>query len=122
MRQRRTRRWLISHFLKVLKMKAKLSTLVLAALLAVTYAGTAAADEGKMLGPVTKITLAADGKSATAVLKDAKTGEPVTLTITDELTLDKFKDKRIVVGDEIRARFEKDGKNTSKSFKKAAGC
>lgn len=75
-----------------------------------------------MLGPVTKIKLAADGKSATAVLKDTKTGEPVTLTITDDLTLDKFKDKRIVEGDEIRARYEKDGKNTSKSFEKAAGC
>ncbi|WP_293603040.1 hypothetical protein [Polaromonas sp. UBA4122] len=106
-------------------MKAKLSTLVLTAALAVltaTYAGNAAADEGKMLGPVSKITLAADGKSATAVLKDAKTGQAVTLTITDDLTLDKFKDKRIVEGDEIRARYEKDGKNTSKSFKKAAGC
>ena len=45
-----------------------------------------------------------------------------TLTITDDLTLDKFKDKRIVEGDEIRARWEKDGKNTSKSFKKTAGC
>jgi len=36
--------------------------------------------------------------------------------------LDKFKDKRIGVGDEIRARWEKDGKNTAKSFKKTAGC
>jgi len=44
--------------------------------------------------------------------------EAVTLTITDDLTLDKFKDKRIVEGDEIRARFEKDGKNTSKSFRR----
>ena len=106
-------------------MKAKLSSLVIAAALALstaTYMGNAAADEGKMVGPVTKITLSADGKSATAILKDAKTGESVTLTITDDLTLDKFKDKRIREGDEIRARFEKDGKNTSKSFKKTAGC
>ena len=78
--------------------------------------------EVAMVGPVTKITLAKDGKSATAVLKDAKSGETATLTVTDELTLDKFKDKRIVEGDEIRARWEKDGKNTSKSFKKTAGC
>jgi hypothetical protein len=106
-------------------MKAKISTLLLGAMLAVlsaTYAGNALADEGKMVGPVTKITLAPGGKSATAVLKDAKTGEAVTITVTDDLTLDKFKDKRIVEGDEIRARFEKDGKNTAKSFKKTAGC
>ena len=106
-------------------MKAKLSTLVMVAALALStagYMGNAAADEGKMVGPVTKIKLAADGKSATAILKDAKTGEAVTLTVTDDLTLDKFKDKRIVEGDEIRARWEKDGKNTSKSFKKTAGC
>lgn len=106
-------------------MKTKLSTLVMAAALALstaTYMGNAAAEEGKMVGPITKITLSADGNSATAVLKDAKTGESVTLTITDELTLDKFKDKRIQEGDEIRARWEKDDKNTSKSFKKTAGC
>ena len=106
-------------------MKSKLSSISLAAALALssmTYVGNAAADEGKMVGPITKITLAADGKSAVALVKDAKSGETVTLTITDDLTLDKFKDKRIVVGDEIRARWEKDGKNTSKSFKKTAGC
>lgn len=106
-------------------MKTKFSNLILAAVLALstaTYMGNAIADEGKMVGPVTKITLSADGKMATVILKNAKTGEAVTLTITDDLTLDKLKDKRIVEGDEIRARWEKDGKNTSKSFKKTAGC
>ena len=106
-------------------MKSKLSTLILTAALAMSgaaFTGNAFADEGKMVGPVTKIKLAADGKSALATLKDAKTGEQVNLTVSDDLTLDKFKDKRIVDGDEIRARFEKDGKNTAKSFKKTAGC
>lgn len=106
-------------------MKSKLSSIIFSMVLAIAgaaYVGNAAAEEGKMVGPVTKIKLAGDGKSATAVLKDAKSGEEVTLTVTDDLTLDKFKDKRIVEGDEIRARFEKDGKNTSKSFKKTAGC
>ncbi len=106
-------------------MKSTLSTLALALVLGLsgaTFSASAWADEGKMVGPVTKITLAADGKSATAILKDAKSGEAATLTVTDTLTLDKFKDKRIVEGDEIRARWEKDGKNTSKSFKKTAGC
>lgn len=105
-------------------MKTKLSNIAVSitlALAGLAFAGTAAAEEGKMVGPITKITMAADGKSATTVLKD-KTGAPVTITITDELTLDKLKDKRIVEGDEIRARFEKDGKNTAKSFKKTAGC
>lgn len=106
-------------------MKSKLSTLILTAVMAVSsasFAGNAIADEGKMVGPVTKIKLAADGKSAIAILKDAKSGEMVTITVTDDLTLDKFKDKRIVESDEIRARYEKDGKNTAKSFKKTAGC
>jgi hypothetical protein len=84
-------------------------------------AGTASAEDRTVVGPVTRIELAADGKSAQATLKDAKSGENVTVKITDELTLDKFKDKRIVEGDEIRARFEKDQGN-SKSFKKTAGC
>ena len=85
-------------------MKSKLSTLILSAALALSGAaitGNAFADEGKMVGPVTKIKLAPDGKSATAILKDAKTAEQVTITVTDDLTLDKFKDKRIVEGDEI---------------------
>ena len=106
-------------------MKSKLSTLILTAVLAVSgaaFTGNAFADEGKMVGPVTKIKLAPDGKSALATLKDAKTGEQVNLTVSDDLTLDKFKDKRIVEGDEIRARFDKDGKNTAKYFKKTAGC
>lgn len=106
-------------------MKTKFSTLIVTAVLGLSgaaFTANAFAEEGKLVGPITKITMAADGKSATAVLKDAKAGTPVTITITDDLTLDKFKDKRIVEGDEIRARFEKDGKNTSKSFKKTAGC
>lgn len=84
---------------------------------------TASAEEVKMTGTITKIELAADGKSAIAVLKDSKTEALVTITINDDLTLDKFKDHRIVVGDEIRTKFEKDGdKNISKMFKKTAGC
>ena len=83
----------------------------------------ASAEDVTIVGPVTKIELAADGASAVATLKDGKSGEDVKVNITDDLTLDKFKDKRIVEGDEIRARIEKrDGQNASKSFKKTAGC
>ena len=85
--------------------------------------GAARADDVTVVGPVTRIELAPDGKSATAQLKDNASGETKVVTVTDELTLDKFKDKRIVEGDEIRAKFEaKEGANRSKSFKKTAGC
>ena len=84
---------------------------------------TASAEEVKMTGTISKIELSADGKSAITVLKDSKSEKSVTISVTDDLTLDKFKDKRIVEGDEIRTKFEKDGdKNTSKMFKKTAGC
>jgi len=87
------------------------------------FAQTASADEAKMIGAISTIELSTDGKAATAILKDTKTGESVTILVTDELTLDKFKDKRIVEGDEIRCKFEKtEGKNNSKMFKKTAGC
>lgn len=84
---------------------------------------TASAEEVKMTGTITKIVLSADGKSAKAILKDSKTEELVTIIVADELTLDKIKDKRIVEGDEIRTKYEKSGDtNTSKMFKKTAGC
>lgn len=84
---------------------------------------TASAEEFKMTGTITKIELSADKKSAIAVVKDSKSEASVTITVTDELTLDKFMDKRIVEGDEIRTKYEKSGDtNTSKMFKKTAGC
>ncbi len=88
---------------------------------ALTVSPIASADDVKMVGVVTKIKMAADGKSAQATLKDVKSGEAVTINITDDETLDKFKDKRIQDGDEIRAKFDSNG-NKSKSFKKTAGC
>lgn len=84
----------------------------------------ALADEIKMVGVITKIDISGpDATTASATLKDNKTGEPVTVIVTDDLTLDKFKDHRIVPGDEIRLKYEvKDGKNVSKYFRKTAGC
>ena len=107
-------------------MKKIVSVVMLVAVMVVStlaFVRTASAEEIKMVGSISKIEMAADGKSATAILKDTKTGESVPILITDELTLDKLNDKRIVEGDEIRCKFEKDnGKNTSKMFKKTAGC
>ena len=85
----------------------------------------AAADgEMKLVGVITAIDIAGPGAAeATVTLLDNKTEKPVTVVVTDELTLDKFKDHRIVVGDEIRLKYEvKDGKNVSRYFRKTAGC
>jgi hypothetical protein len=106
-------------------MKAKLPALLLygAIALATLGPGAASAADVTVVGPVTRIELSADGKSALATLKDGASGEDIVIVVTDDLTLDKFKDKRIVEGDEIRARFEKkDAGNASKTFKKTAGC
>lgn len=89
----------------------------------VTSVNTAAAEEIKMIGTISSIEMAADQKSATVVLKDMKTEKDVTIIISDELTLDKFKEKKIVDGDEIRCKYDNaTGKNLSISFKKTAGC
>ncbi|HEY3307818.1 MAG TPA: hypothetical protein VGJ93_05140 [Desulfuromonadaceae bacterium] len=107
-------------------MKRVLTVVFLAAVMMVSVLSIpkmASAEEIKMVGVLNKIELAADGKSAIAILKDNKSGEEVQISVTDELTLDKLKDKRIVEGDEIRCKFDKqDKKNASKIFKKTAGC
>ncbi len=105
------------------KIVSVIAILVLTAVSLISFSNAASAEEIKMVGTITKIEVAADKKSATAVLKDSKTEKEVVITITDDLTLDKFNDKRIVEGDEIRCKFEKVGdKNMSKIFKKTAGC
>lgn len=86
-------------------------------------AAAAVAEEGKMIGVVTKIDLASDGKAATATLKDIRSGEEVTVHVYDDLTLNKFKDKRITPGVEIRLKYEiQGGKKVSTYFRKTAGC
>lgn len=90
-----------------------------AAVLLLATASPALADE-KFLGKVTKLEQA--GKTATATLTD-DAGKSVVLTVEDRLTLDKFADKRISVGDEIKAKYVvKGGKNVSTYFKKPGGC
>jgi len=86
--------------------------------------GAALADEIKMVGGITKIDISGpDAKTAAVTLKDNKTDQLVTVIVNDDLTLDKFKDHRIVVGDEIRMKYEvQDGRNISKYFRKTAGC
>jgi len=83
----------------------------------------AEAEVGKLVGSVVRIDMAEDGKSAVAVLKDSKSEEEVEIFVDDQLTLDKFKDKRISAGDEIRCKYEvKDGRKHSTYFRKVGGC
>lgn len=104
-------------------MKKLISVCILTILIVFSITSISSAEELKMVGTVSKIELAADGKSANVILKDTKSGTEVPILVNDELTLDKFKDKRIVVDDEIRCRYDNEsGKNLSKSFKKTAGC
>jgi hypothetical protein len=105
-------------------MKKSAAVLILAALTVLClFSARSFADETKMIGVITKIELAADGASATVTLKDNKSNEDVLVLVNDELTLDKFKDHRIVAGDEIRLKYEvQDGKNVSRYFRKTAGC
>ena len=106
------------------KAAAVAGLLIIVALTVVSFSRIASADEIKMVGVITKIDIAGkDAKTATVVLKDNKTEQPVTIIVNDDLTLDKFKDHRIVEGDEIRCKYEtKDGKNISNYFRKTAGC
>ncbi len=98
--------------------------ITLMALTIVSFSRVASAEDIKMVGVITKIEIAGkDAKTATATLKDNKSGKLVVITVNDDLTLDKFKDHRIVEGDEIRCKYETvDGKNVSKIFRKTAGC
>lgn len=105
------------------KIVSVIAMLVLTVVSLVSFANIASAEEVKMVGTISKIEMSADKKSATVILKDTKSEKEVTIVVNDELTLDKFNDKRIVEGDEIRCKYEtQDGKNVSKVFKKTAGC
>jgi len=107
-------------------MKRLFGILTILSVMAVALAAfctKASADELKMVGVVTKIEMAADGASAVATLKDNKSGQEIPIVVNDQLTLDKFKDHRIVDGDEIRCKYEVQGdKSVSKYFRKTAGC
>jgi hypothetical protein len=101
------------------KLIAALSAVAALALLAVPAAARA---EEKFLGKVVKIEMAPGAKVAAATLQ-SDDGKTVVITVQDKLTLDKFADKRIGVGDEIKCKYEvKGGKNVATFFKKPGGC
>ena len=106
-------------------MKKLASMFALAAALA--FAGgmsTPARAEDKVLGPVVKIDMAGkDATVAVATIQDSSSGQAVSVTVVDQVTLDKFKDHRISVGDEVKCKYQKkDGKNVATYFKKPGGC
>jgi hypothetical protein len=90
-----------------------------AAVMTMAIGGVAGAAEVKMVGTVQKIEVA--GGTAMVTLKDTKSGNQVKVTVKDELTIDKFKDKRIVEGDEVRVKYD-DGDSVVTIFRKTAGC
>lgn len=77
------------------------------------------AEELKMVGSVSKID-PGTGK-ASVTIKDTTSGKLVTVTVTDQLTLDKLQDKRITIGDEVRVKYDTND-NVSKLLRKTAGC
>jgi len=104
-------------------MKKLISALTAAAALALLAVPAAARADEKFLGKVVKIEMAApDAKVAAATLQD-EAGKSVVITVQDKVTLEKFADKRITVGDDIKAKYEvKEGKNVATFFKKPGGC
>jgi ABC-type proline/glycine betaine transport system substrate-binding protein len=104
-------------------MKKLIASLTAVAALMLLAVPVAARAEEKVLGKVVKIEMAAPtAKVATATLQN-DAGKTVAITVQDKVTLDKFADKRITVGDEIKCKYEvKEGKNVATFFKKPGGC
>lgn len=105
------------------KFVSVVAMLVLVAVSLVSFSTPASAEEIKMVGVITKFEVSADKKVVTATLKDTKSAALIVITVTDDMTVEKFGDKRIVVGDEVRVKYNVDGgKNVARLFKKTAGC
>lgn len=77
------------------------------------------AGQNKMIGTIYSIKM--QGSSAEVTLKDRKSEATVVLQVRDNSTLEKLKDKKIRVGDELRIRFDSDTKIISR-VQKTAGC
>ncbi|HMK55366.1 MAG TPA: hypothetical protein VK448_01870 [Dissulfurispiraceae bacterium] len=103
--------------------KMKLSILIIPIIVLVfmissSQIGQAAQDQILLNGRVKIIDLA----SSTVVVTDYE-GKDVSLSIQDQETIDKFRDNRIKVGDDVNIKYRiKDGRNIPFSFRKTAGC
>ena len=93
------------------------------ALSALTLTPAAWAADVKMMAKVAAISVAADGGSAVVTLINAKDGAEVKVTVSDKPTLEKFANKGIAPGDQVRVSYDNAGAtNMSKTLKKAEGC
>jgi ABC-type uncharacterized transport system auxiliary subunit len=91
--------------------------LFLAALTLAVLAGVAGAEE-KVNGTVKSIDL----ETKTVVISTYD-GQEVTITVEDTATLNKLKERRIKVDDDVKVKYiVKDGKNVATYFRKPAGC
>lgn len=93
--------------------------LLAAAMSLVVAAGTAKAEE-KVNGRVKSIDLATN-----TVVVTSYEGQDVAITVSadDTSTLNKLRDKRIKVDDDVKVKYiVKDGKNVATYFRKPAGC
>lgn len=77
-----------------------------------------AADE-KMIGTLSAIEM--HGNRAEITMQDRKTEAKFVLLVRDASTMEKLKDKKITVGDELRIRFDKGSKIVT-YVRKTAGC
>lgn len=80
---------------------------------------SAFAGESKMIGTVQAIKM--HGNGAEITLKDRKSETTIVLQARDNSTMDKLKDKKIRVGDELRIRFDSGSKVITRA-QKTAGC
>ncbi len=82
-------------------------------------ATTVFAAEMKMIGTITAIKMVGTGAEMT--LKDRRTDAPIVLQARDNATMEKIKDRKVRVGDELRIRYDGDSK-IIKTVQKSAGC
>lgn len=77
------------------------------------------AAEMKMIGTIT--TIKTVGTATEMTLKDRKTDALIVLQVRDNATMEKIKDRKVRVGDELRIRYDGDSK-VIKTVQKSAGC
>lgn len=83
------------------------------------WATVAFAGQGKMIGTISVIKM--HGNGAEMSLKDRKTDATIVLQVRDNSTMEKLKDRKVRVGDELRIRFDEASKVIIK-VQKTAGC
>jgi len=83
------------------------------------WTSLASAAEEKMVGTISAIEMR--GSTAEITMQDRKTDAKVVLQVRDASTMEKLKDKKIRVGDELRIRFDK-GSKVITYVRKTAGC